>query len=1144
MAVEDRDDVDGSLSVRDIAAQYRNVFAPFSVNADLLAKDSSGERSLRHYLRAISHPLELRRYAEDEPAGGQGPAQADEGVESLEKIPEARRELAIEWRGDEQRLWGVSLEYSIDAGQTWQPLTNSVIRTHDQKLWGKFPWQVPLSGVGKEVCFRVVEYPARRFLAKSTVVPHANVKLKSIQRTRVKTGNGDQLVEDNDEILTGCLYQWEVETDPPAARPTNLRAELRVSVLKHRTYFMVTMIGRKETYSCPVDFVKTEYPHLNRSDLLATVPYFVFGIPTQLFLGTPEEPIESHGWYSKAQTATLLQKQLYTAFEKCCGIPNQKFADGMFLGRGWDKPFKATLIVELVGESGEGKKLSLEYRVSKGPDPIAIPDNLSTPNLTASIKEGTVEKGVRLDLWESNVSTIRGIDLEQYVLLRDIDGAGFIPIATLTQMGKNEPYTRILTEKGSHTFQVTVQWKHPNTGAVLEKSSNKVTYDVVDFEAGRPSPVLRARNVSNGEESTSSLALFPGEGFRLTEIALTQFASDNHVAVGSYTLFWMRYDAPSWTDWYMKGPAPGPWEFFDLYGDEIGTYQYKVKVSFLGNDYVSAPVQIVVATIGLECPTQVGVNTPFTLEAHYDGHANLLYRFQIRSRGHTTWDNPMADSDLITESRYTVSGGLPSLGNYEARVSVYSADDRSKSLADSTITEIRTVNLSVTLSCNPTQLATNESLELTAQPGPGKTVDYYIFQIRPDGKPWAEAVHTSDKEPYNIYRLANGLPEGGSYEARVLAYSGTLEGESNICDIRVVARTPVPNLSVPERVDVREPFELAADIAGAYAQEYLFEIRPYSATNSLEEPVFRFRSERSGEQPPTDYCTVPEGLRLAGEYKVSVQVTYPERVLKESVACLRVAFALSASVGVGGSNQPNDVLALIDRLVSLGFHWTTEANLTQVIRLFQSIVAGQQSIAGNGLVSVPAPGPNSVYNWLRAENAPRWIELPTGSRAAGFYNSERMEEREGYHYATNWFAEEIRLAGVYYHDNYLATHSEAVVITLNDASQERGGHFNDHAGHETGLSCDIKLPRTGGTAGGGVNYYDPTDPTKLNPRYDQNATRAQLQALRRPGSLVDHIYFNDPALIGESLCTASGGHDNHIHFEIHAPARREGQGFD
>jgi hypothetical protein len=83
-----------------------------------------------------------------------------------------------------------------------------------------------------------------------------------------------------------------------------------------------------------------------------------------------------------------------------------------------------------------------------------------------------------------------------------------------------------------------------------------------------------------------------------------------------------------------------------------------------------------------------------------------------------------------------------------------------------------------------------------------------------------------------------------------------------------------------------------------------------------------------------------------------------------------------------------------------------------------------------------------------------------------------------------------------------------------------------HAGHETGLACDMRLPRKDGQSGG-ITFEAQV--------YDRNTARAQLKALRvQP--LFKRAFFNDPALIQEGLCARATGHDNHIHFEVGAPA--------
>ena len=85
----------------------------------------------------------------------------------------------------------------------------------------------------------------------------------------------------------------------------------------------------------------------------------------------------------------------------------------------------------------------------------------------------------------------------------------------------------------------------------------------------------------------------------------------------------------------------------------------------------------------------------------------------------------------------------------------------------------------------------------------------------------------------------------------------------------------------------------------------------------------------------------------------------------------------------------------------------------------------------------------------------------------------------------------------------------------------------DHKGHETGLACDLRLPRKDGRAGGIKN-------PNTNTAYDRNAMRGQLLALRDQ-ELVSKVFFNDDILCEEGLCKRLSGHNNHVHFEIRVP---------
>ncbi|MGB7925190.1 MAG: peptidoglycan-binding domain-containing protein [Pyrinomonadaceae bacterium] len=237
------------------------------------------------------------------------------------------------------------------------------------------------------------------------------------------------------------------------------------------------------------------------------------------------------------------------------------------------------------------------------------------------------------------------------------------------------------------------------------------------------------------------------------------------------------------------------------------------------------------------------------------------------------------------------------------------------------------------------------------------------------------------------------------------------------------------------------------------------------------------------------------------------------------------------SVGLGAVNNADDVRAVKGRLIELGFDWLVADGdmgpLTiQTIRLFQGIKNGFNRVGdprNDGRVDVGG----DTLRWLQASNAPRWQKMPAGSREEGFTNSELADTSDNHDFGTNWLAQTLRDTGATYRTEFLASHSSAALLTLNDASRPRGGDTPMHATHETGMACDIRLPRRDGGAGG---------ITVESSSYDRAATRALLKAfLRQP--MASRILLSDQVLVGEGLCRAAQGHLNHAHFEVGPPPR-------
>ena len=235
---------------------------------------------------------------------------------------------------------------------------------------------------------------------------------------------------------------------------------------------------------------------------------------------------------------------------------------------------------------------------------------------------------------------------------------------------------------------------------------------------------------------------------------------------------------------------------------------------------------------------------------------------------------------------------------------------------------------------------------------------------------------------------------------------------------------------------------------------------------------------------------------------------------------------LSGSAGQGGKNESQDVLAVKSRLADLGYpvirDTIVNSDTIAIIKLFQSIIKGETTIVGDGRIDLNG----STLKFLQAANAPQWLEMPKGAASEGFINHD---ERQGdnHDFGTNWMVETIQAAAQIYLTTYLSSHPSAASIQTNDLSKPKGGPTPVHATHQTGLSCDLRLPRKDGQAGG-IVFSDS--------RFDRDAMRAMLQAIRNQNKYkIKRIFFNDFTLITEGLCSNAPGHDNHVHLDIIPP---------
>jgi hypothetical protein len=230
---------------------------------------------------------------------------------------------------------------------------------------------------------------------------------------------------------------------------------------------------------------------------------------------------------------------------------------------------------------------------------------------------------------------------------------------------------------------------------------------------------------------------------------------------------------------------------------------------------------------------------------------------------------------------------------------------------------------------------------------------------------------------------------------------------------------------------------------------------------------------------------------------------------------------LTGSVGVGGKNTPTDVAAVCARFRALGYSWV-DTDLMGVIKLFQATCKGYDAVEQvDGRID-PA---GQTLGYLNDARAPQWRLMTM--QGVGFVNDERADVADTHDFGTHWLDDTITTAARAYNAWRLEAKRPVALIAVNDASLPYGGDTKAHAGHETGLCADLRLPRLDGGSGGIV---------VSDKQYDRDAMRRQLQALVvQP--LFERALLNDSVLIAEKLCGPATGHDNHAHIEVRSPFR-------
>ncbi len=399
-------------------------------------------------------------------------------------------------------------------------------------------------------------------------------------------------------------------------------------------------------------------------------------------------------------------------------------------------------------------------------------------------------------------------------------------------------------------------------------------------------------------------------------------------------------------------------------------------------------------------------------------------------------------------------------------------------------------------------------------------VGYWKFLTRPVYKGLED--HTTTPETFIGFLFRKNFAADPGYVNKVMKLLP--EAQQLLGDANRVGRSsrPEPTLQVtriPQEVSVGQSFRVEGVAAPADSGKVLL----------IEvDDQFKTKGATIGADGKWQFDFV---LNQVGDRKI--EVFTDQKTISLNVRAVQPnpgasGISLIGSVGRGGANNSEDVRKVKSRLHELGFNWIGSSNSVntgtiQAIQLFQSIIVGRSNVLGDGRVD-----PDGLtLDWLRANNAPRWQLMPKTDKANGFRNFELEDTSDNHDFGTDWLAKTILAAAKDYQQTFRNANPNASLFVINNVSLPVGGDTPTHAGHETGLMCDVLLPRKDGDFGG-ITFRDAI--------YDQQAMRAILQSIRRQ-KLVRAVFFNDPKLITEGLCDFVAGHDNHVHFEITPPAR-------